>query len=145
MVIQRWQSVFLLIAAILMGVYSFTPIATVAVAETTTEVSMLGTVTEGGAYMWGFFWVSLLTSLLALVTIFKYKTLKLQKRLCLVGGSIAAALTVSLMIVLYNVECDVLSLSMTNLMPIVSIFMFYFANLGISKDIKILSSYDRIR
>ena len=143
MVIQRWQSVFLLIAAILMGIYSFSPIAAVTVAETTSEVSMLGSGESG--YMWGFFGISLLTTLLALVTIFRYKNLKQQKLLCRVGGGIAAALTVSLMIVLYNLECDVLSVKMTNLMPIISIFMFYFADRGISKDIKILSSYDRIR
>ena len=84
MVIQRWQSVFLLIAAILMGIYSFSPIAAVTVADTTSEVSMLGSGENG--YMWGFFGISLLTTLLALVTIFRYKALKQQKMLCRVGG-----------------------------------------------------------
>ena len=145
MVLQRWQSVFLLLAAILMGIYTFSPIATVTVAEAENEVSMLGTGADGGAYMWGFFGVSALTALLALVTIFKFKTLKLQRRLCIIGGGITAALIVSLMIVLFNLDCDSMSLKMTNVLPIVAIIMFYLADFGISKDIKILSSYDRIR
>lgn len=145
MVLQRWQSVFLLLAAILMGIYTFSPIAEIETAGNALEVSMLGTGAANGAYMWGFFGISALVVLLALATIFKYKTLKLQRRLCVIGGGITAVLFASLMIVLFNLECDTLSLKLTNILPIVSIIMFYLADLGISKDIKILSSYDRIR
>ena len=63
----------------------------------------------------------------------------------MIGGGITAALIISLMIYLFNVECDMLSISWSNILPVIAIIMFYLADLGISKDIKTLSSYDRIR
>lgn len=145
MVLQRWQSVYLLLATILMGVYSFSTIAEIGIEAATVEIGMTGSNPEIGASMWGFFVVSALAAILALVTIFKFKTLKLQRRLCVIGGGITAALIISLMIYLFNVECDMLSISWSNILPVIAIIMFYLADLGISKDIKTLSSYDRIR
>lgn len=140
MVLQRWQSVFLLIAAIAMGVYAFSTIATTTVAGATSEVTMLG-----GSYMWGFMVVSLLCSLLAVLTIFKYRTLKPQRRLCIMGGAITASLLASVLILVNGMESDSLTLGWSNVLPIVAVIMDLLAYRGISNDIKILSSYDRIR
>lgn len=140
MVLQRWQSVFLLIAAIVMGFYTFSTIATLTVAGVASEVSMLG-----GSMMWGFMVVSVLCALLAVVTIFKYRTLKLQRRLCLIGAGVTAALLASLLIVVCNIECDTMSLGWSNVLPLVAIVANVLAYRGITHDMKILSSYDRIR
>ena len=104
------------------------------------EVSMLG-----GSMMWGFMVVSVLCALLAVVTIFKYRTLKLQRRLCLIGAGITAALLASLLIVVCNIECDTMSLGWSNVLPVVAIVANVLAYRGITHDLKILSSYDRIR
>lgn len=146
MVLQRWQSVYLFIAAVLMMIYAFSPIAELTLDSATVELTMRGaTGINNVGYMWAFFAVSVLVSLFSLVTIFKYKNLKLQKKMCLIGGCLTVALLVSLMIVVIMTECLSYSITLFNVIPVVAIIMFYLADCGISKDQKILSSYDRIR
>lgn len=146
MVLQRWQSVYLFIAAVLMMVYAFSPIAELTLDTAAVELTMRGaTGIDNVGYMWAFFAVSVLVSLFSLVTIFKYKNLKLQKKMCLIGGCLTVALLVSLMIVVIMMECVSYSITLFNIIPVAAIIMFYLADCGISKDQKILSSYDRIR
>lgn len=146
MVLQRWQSVYLLVASILMMVYAFVPIAELSLDSATIELTMRGaTGIDNVGYMWAFFAVSVLVSLFSLVTIFKYKNLKLQKRMCLISGCLTVALLVSLMIVVIMISCLSYSLTAYNAIPVIAVIMYYLADCGISKDQKILSGYDRIR
>lgn len=146
MVLQRWQSVYLLIAAVLMMVYAFSPIAELTLDSATVEFGMRGADgVENTDYMWGFFVISVLISLFSVVTIFKYKNLKLQKKMCLIGGCLTAVLLTSIMAVVMLADCLAYSISAFNAIPVVAIIMFYLADCGISKDQKILSGYDRIR
>ena len=145
MVLQRLQSVYLLIAAVLMSVYSFSTIAELGIDSASVDLAMFNNIMPGVEYMWGFFAISILVAILAFITIFTYKTLKLQRSLCRICGCVTTVLLASLMIILYNIQCDNLRISLSNIMPIFAIIFFFLADSGISKDIKILSSYDRIR
>ena len=79
MVIQRKQSLFLLIAAILMGIYAFMP----------QLINARGDVIMGGMCLEGLesipFFLNCLIALLSFITIFKFKSLKFQKTLCIIN------------------------------------------------------------
>lgn len=93
MVIQRWQSVFLLIVAVMMGIFTFMSLGQVQLTDyslnfTTIGFSIEGTSTDGAqtgyyAYTWTFFIVSLLSTIIPFLNIFLFKNLNLQKRLCI--------------------------------------------------------------
>lgn len=140
MVIQRKQSLFLLIAAILMGVFAFMP----------SLIDANGTEMLGG-YSKGVdsipFILSCLVALLSLIAIFKFKNLRLQKILCVVNiiliiSTIATICTIALM----HKDCDLLgSITYYNIMPILAIVFLLLAHKGISHDQRLLSGSSRIR
>ena len=79
MVIQRKQSLFLLIAAILMGIYAFMALL----------INAKGEVILGGMTFDGIggviFILNCLVALLSFVTIFKFKSMRFQKKLCIIN------------------------------------------------------------
>ena len=79
MVIQRKQSLFLLIAAILMGIYAFMALL----------INAKGEVILGGMTFDGIggviFILNCLVALLSFVTIFKFKSMRFQKKLCIIS------------------------------------------------------------
>lgn len=88
MVIQRWQSVMLLIAAVMMGLFSFLSLGQVQTFEYSFNITSHCIIREGiaaapdeavGVNTYAAFAVSLLACLMALVSIFCYKTKKLHK------------------------------------------------------------------
>ena len=154
MVIQRWQSVFLLIAALLMAFYAFLPVAGFTFGGVSYELSLLGIsslVLDGGSAItpatvspevvsWP---LSVLVAVLSLVAIFKFKQMKLQKTLCMACIILTVAVIASLL-VLVNGWSD-LRYYFSNVMPVLAILFYILAIRGITKDQKILSSYDRLR
>ncbi len=103
MIIQRWQSLLLLIAVVLMGMFSFMSLGQVQTADWSFNFTALGFFPEGiptGAEVpepistWYFFAVSLLSALLPLITIFTYKKYRLQERLCLLSLLIVACVAI---------------------------------------------------
>lgn len=155
MVIQRWQSVFLLLAAILMAFYAFSPVAGFTFNEISYELSLLGVesllpadgvaavMLEPEVVSWPLFALAMLVAVLSLIAIFKFKKLKLQKTLCYACIILTVALVASLL-VLVNGWSD-LRYYFSNCMPVLAIIAFVMAIRGISKDQKTLSSYDRLR
>lgn len=159
MVIQRIQTIYLLLAAIAIALYSLMPIAEISIglqsvtlrlsgaqyaagiANPVVEVESL----QGYAGLWGLFAVAALTALLALIAIFKYKNLKLQRRLCGVCGVLTAALAVSVVAYVINLKADSCTVSASNLLLLAEIVLLWLANQGIRHDQRLLSSYDRIR
>lgn len=150
MVIQRWQSVYLLIAAILMACYAFFPIA----GTDSIELSLSGYVSSDVSnavdadvlqevLMWPFLSLTILISALSLVSIFKFKNLKLQKTLCSVCIVLTVVLMASLVVLLYG-QTD-MNFYYSNLLPLLAVVAYVLAIRGISKDQKTLSSYDRLR
>lgn len=94
MVIQRWQSILLLVAAGVMACFTFMSLGQVQMPEQTLDFTTLGFRIEGIATdgaptgyhtcTWAFFIVSLMSFILPLLNIFMFKNMKLQKTLCLI-------------------------------------------------------------
>lgn len=94
MVIQRWQTVLLLIASVLMGVFSFVSLGQIQLTDYSLNFTTLGFYIEGEstggaesgfmAYTWPFFILSIMSSVIPLINIFLFRNLPLQKRVCLV-------------------------------------------------------------
>ncbi len=156
MVIQRWQSVFLLLAAILMAFYAFMPVAGFTFNGISYELSLLGvesllpgsdTAVEATVkpevVSWPLFVLAILVAVLGLIAIFKFKNLKLQKTLCYSCIILVVALIASLLALVYG--WNDLRYYFSNCMPVLVIVLFVLAIKGISKDQKTLSSYDRLR
>lgn len=141
MVIQRKQSLFLLIAAILMGVYAFMPSLNDA----------NGRVILGGMCLSGVnsitFCLNCLVALLSFVTIFKFKSMRFQKSLCVVNILLIIASLVTMCLISFmQKDCDLLgSLTYFNVLPIVAIIFLLLAHKGISHDRKLLNDSGRIR
>ena len=92
---------------------------------------------------WPLFALSVLVAVLSLVAIFKFKQMKLQKTLCMACIILTVAVIASLL-VLVNGWSD-LRYYFSNVMPVLAILFYILAIRGITKDQKILSSYDRLR
>lgn len=83
MVLQRLQSLYLLIAAIFLGIFTFTTSTTITNGENEFLIGALATGTAGNtAPNFVLCVLNALTAILALITIFKFKNLKLQLKLC---------------------------------------------------------------
>ena len=100
MVIQRWQSVMLLIAGVMMGIFSFCSLGQIQAEAYTFNVTALGFCREGiatspdeatGVSTLILFIVALLGCILPLIDIFCFKNLNLQKKVALISGLFAAA------------------------------------------------------
>ncbi len=100
MVIQRWQSVMLLIAGVMMGIFSFCSLGQIQTEAYTFNVTALGFFREGiatapdevtGLSTWILFIVSLLACILPLIDIFCFKNLNLQKKVALISALLSVA------------------------------------------------------
>lgn len=140
MVIQRKQSLFLLIAAILMGVFAFMPSL-----MDKNEVTILGGIGEGIDMVP--FILSCLTALLSLITIFKFKNLKLQKSMCVINILLIIATVATICsIALMQKDCDLLdSVTYYDAIPFLAIVFLLLAHKGITHDQRLLSGSSRIR
>lgn len=125
MVIQRIQSVYLLIAAILMGAFAFFPLGLV----------MLTLI--------------ILVSFLAIVDIFLYKNLQRQMTVCFVDIIIGLAMLVSIGIQAFKVGTEGEAAMTLNwwylLLPVLSIIFLMMAHNAMANDKKKLRDSDRLR
>lgn len=143
MVIQRWQSVWLLVATILIAVFCFVPMAIVPdAAAAENGMSMLMP-----SDMPVFLTVNLLAAVLLFMSIFLYKNTKRQKTLTLVSMLLIVVMIVTETLVLFNWNTEAGAVEWLG-----SIFLLLgalvFAALayrGISKDQKLLRAADRLR
>lgn len=103
MVIQRWQSVMLLIAGVMMGLFSFLSLGQIQTVDYTFNVNALGICREGIATapdeVMGIstiipFVVGLLSCVLPIIGIFCYQHMRLQKRVCLISALLTVAAAV---------------------------------------------------
>lgn len=94
MVIQRWQSVLLLITVALMACFSFLSLGQVQTLDFTYNFTCIGFSIEGQptdgsphgfqVYTWFLFIVAVMSAILPFIDIFLYRNLPLQKRICLI-------------------------------------------------------------
>ncbi|MBR4899212.1 MAG: DUF4293 domain-containing protein [Prevotella sp.] len=145
--IQRKQTLFLLIAFVLTIVCSCCQIGSLVSDMSVVSLYNLWLVDEMGQHSfstWPLLAVLILASLLSLVTIFLYHKRKLQARLCLLH---------MLLLVLWYVVLAVLPQSLGGslvlewpaVLPAVAIILSFMARKGVLADEKLVRSLDRIR
>ncbi|MDE6479819.1 MAG: DUF4293 domain-containing protein [Muribaculaceae bacterium] len=100
MVIQRWQTVMLLIAGVMMGIFSFCSLGQIQTADYTFNVTALGIFREGiatapdeatGIRTIFLFIVSILGCILPLIDMFCFKNMNLQKKVALISALFCVA------------------------------------------------------
>ncbi len=138
MVIQRLQSLLLLIAVILIGVFCFTPFATIAGDAASTSVYLK----DAPAYLA----LNIVIAVVMLITIFMYKNLRQQMRMTILsivlicvslitgGFIIAAKLPEASPVIVGGL-----------LLPIVALVLAIIAHNRMKHDHKLLTSMDRLR
>lgn len=150
--IQRIQSVFLLLVTILMALTAFSPIFTISSdVESYPFFSFgVGDFSEVEFHTWGIFTFALLSSLLSLATIFIYKKRKVQIKLCYIIAVLIIAFygtaIVYLNSYLGNVgESYTYGFQYGIILPFVALILDMLAIARINKDEKLVKSLDRIR
>ena len=149
--IQRKQSVFLLIAFIASGVWlclpigSFEPQAMGVSFKMYNLMVMLGT---GADYsVCGLFGLLLISSALSLSTIFLFKNRMLQSRMCLCNLFLLVAWYIVFGVMTRNVisaDTD-FHVAFAVCLPAISIVLIFMARIAILKDEKLVRAADRIR
>jgi hypothetical protein len=149
MVIQRIQSVYLLIAVILMVVFAFVPALTFELADKTVLYGALETGSAGNLHINPLLiTLIILISLLAFIDIFLYKNLQRQMTVCFVDIIIGLAMLVAIGIqafVVGNREGWTVSWQWYVLLPVLSIIFLMMAHKAMSRDKKKLLDADRLR
>ncbi len=155
MQIQRWQSVLLLIAVILMALFSFMSLGQIQTTDYTFNFTALGLSVEGeypagmkpeGISTWYFFAVSLLTAILPLIAIFSFKKFKLQRSLCLIECLLLACVCIICASLAYTVvDGGQVSWSSMICAPFISLIAVIMAYNRIRADHRTLASINRIR
>lgn len=143
MVIQRWQTVWLLIAAILMGVFCGVPMALVAGDELSTESWTPIMPTDMPVLLV----VAIAVAVLYLAAIFMYRNTRRQKLVTLVGMLLTAVTAATECIALYGSRLGEGHVEwLGSIFLLVGAFAFaWLAYRGITSDEKLLRAADRLR
>lgn len=152
--IQRIQTLYLLIAVALMSVTLFAPIATFLIGDV--EYTLSAFELAGGGESQSTIWMGILLvlgTLLPLIIIFLFKRRQLQVRLC--AAEMVILLGALFFIILYywlsgsnvfeDVEIGHRQLGWAAPMPLISMLFIYLAGRAIFKDEGLVRSLDRIR
>jgi len=148
--IQRIQTIFLLIAAILMAVTVFSPLAVV----TNTENNFsyfdsfgMSTAGEMVSPTWGVLFFVVLGAVLPLINIFLYKKRKMQMKICTVTIIVIIAFYLTFFVYLNSITgLDALQrVQYGIILPAVALVFVLLALSGIKKDEKLIQSLNRIR
>ena len=149
MVIQRIQTVYLIIAIILMVVFAFSPALSF---ELGGREFVYGALETGKVGVTHFdplmLMLIVLISLLALIDIFLYKNLQRQMTVCFVDIIIGLAMLVAICIQAYMVgtrDGVTLTWQWYLALPVLSIIFLMLAHKSMSKDKKMLRDSDRLR
>jgi len=149
MVIQRIQSVYLLIAVILMAVFAFFPALSFELGGREFVYGALETGKVGATHIDPLMlMLVVLISLLAFIDIFLFKNLQRQMTVCFVDIIIGLAMLVSIGIqafVVGNREGVVLNWQYYLVLPVLSIIFLMMAHKSMSNDKKKLRDADRLR
>lgn len=155
MVIQRWQSVLLLIAVVLMGCFSFMSLGQIQTADFTFNFTALGITPEGiptggqspePVSTWYLFSISLLSAILSLIAIFSFKNLKFQKKLCIIIELCLICVIIAAVILGYNLfDGGIISWSSLICAPFISLISVVMAYQRIARDERIIRDSERLR
>lgn len=141
MVIQRIQTVYLLLAAIVTAVFAFVPVINVLNPDGVVEISFNSL--HFGAWTMV---LEMLIVILAIIAIFKYRDLKSQIRLTNVLMLLIVTLIIVIAIMMWVLH-DKLIMQFTPyiVMPFVALILVWLAKKGIKHDKKLLADSERIR
>ena len=149
MVIQRIQSVYLLIAVILMVVFAFFPALTFELGGRQFVYGALEAGKVGVTHLDPLMlMLVVLIALLALIDIFLFKNLQRQMTVCFVDIIIGLAMLVAIGIQAFYVNGKdgvTLTWQWYLLLPILSIVFLMLAHKAMSRDKKMLRDSDRLR
>lgn len=140
MVIQRFQSLILLLSAVVMGIFSFAPLANLT-SDDAIQLTAMGMQSEQTIYL---FIISLLTTILPAINIFMYKNLSLQKKICWINVMILVCVSIISLAKIYFSELA-FEVSPIAFAPICAIILSIIAVKLIKNDENKLKSYDRLR
>lgn len=141
MVIQRIQTLLLLIAAILVAIFCMTPVATEAAAGAET-VAVKHFIIEAPVLLI----VNVLIAVLLILTIFMYKNLRQQMKVTLMCMLLIAASIASSIFVLYNQWPGAEFFWFGGILLLCAALIFALAAYrSMRKDHKLLRSMDRLR
>lgn len=156
MVIQRWQSVLLLIAAALMACFTFCSLGQIQLSEYTCNFTTLGFEIEGESTdgapagfvvrTWMLFVVSLMSFIVPFIAIFCFKNLRLQKSLCWITVLFVVAASVLVGMAGYT-TFDGYSVGWSSMIlaPVLAIAAAVLAYYRIRSDERKLRAADRLR
>lgn len=156
MVIQRWQSLLLLIAGVMMACFTFCSLGQVQTTDFTFNFTSLGFTYEGeategaptGTFLstWYFFTLSVTTVIILILDIFLYKNLDLQKKICLVSVLLIIASTATGACIGYNaIENGEIGWSSVACAPFIALIATLLAYSCMQSDHRKLKAVDRIR
>jgi hypothetical protein len=155
--IQRKQSIFLLIVAVLMSWTLIRPYAELVLSDGYTlvfyslfiEKHATALEAENIKYTVPLFLLILVTASLNLVNIFLYTRRILQIRLCLASAVLLVLITLTMLyyftMARYSNDYTLHAFRLAAIFPIIGIVMNFLAFQGINHDQEIIKSYDRIR
>lgn len=147
--IQRIQTLLLLLSAVTMVCFSLGEIAQIQTTTDTLSIGVWQIFSKSGLVKftpWHSLAITSLTILLPIIAIFLYKNLKLQKRLCYISVLFDVVLFLILAVECYlMLDSIFISWSPIVFVPIASICLNCAAIKYVNKDINLLRSYDRIR
>ena len=148
MVLQRWQSVELLIGVILMIVAKFVPVMTIGDVAGVADVTFANVLSAESSHsgMTAYFILADVCALLSLLTIFKYKNLKLQMQLCSVLELLyLAAVAVAVVQVVMLPADAVVKFALGAFAVPFAMICTFLARAGVKKDRDLLKSVEHFR
>lgn len=150
--IQRIQTVYLLVVALLSGIVLFFPVADFYSLHGIFELSYKGLIGESGVQITSVWTLTLLISvilLLSFVSIFFYKKRILQIRLIVFNIVLMFGYYALLAYWIFKIKSSLgeteISLSLIASFPLVNIILSYLAIRAIGKDEALVRSLDRLR
>jgi len=149
--IQRIQTIFLLLAAILMAVTVFSPLVILEGGNRFVSLYPYGMVEAGNTtYMtWGVITFACLAILLPVINIFLYKKRKIQVKVCSFTIFIIVVFYITLYAYLYFLMAkNGLSLQGMQygiILPAIALIFVVLASVNIKKDERLIQSLNRIR
>ena len=149
--IQRIQTVYLLIVAILMVVMMSFPVGNLIAADyTVTEFTNLALVAADGTAdyaPWAMFVILVVAALLSFTTIFMFKKRMLQIRMTIFSTILLVGYYATLITFIFMLKDDSMtfSASWTLCLPFVAIILNWLAIRAIGKDEVLVKAYDRLR
>ena len=155
MVIQRWQSVLLFVAAAVMACFTFIPFGVVTTQDYTFNLTGLGFYEQGDPtngeapiviHTWYFFMLLITTMVILLVDIFLFKNIKFQQKVCMIAVLfIVASGCVGGLLGFCAIEGGQIWWKTTALCPFIAVISTIYAYYRMAQDYSLLKSADRFR